>query len=402
MSESQLPWVVELKAAAMPQAIRAQFEKKLVIGRYDRATNIKPDVDLTPYSAELHGISRQHAALVAKAVQLMVVDLNSGNGTFLNGTRLPPHQETPLNSDDRLLLGTLELEVKVLLAPSYAAGFYKDSSMQMNNAAVVPGSGQVVLLVQNDEGVAKVLTAALEKCGFKPVVARSVVTAIRLFNQRRPSAVILDWALPDMPGAELCRYVRRDANFHATPLIVVAKQKSTPIVKDALDSGADVVLAEPLSIKELQHIVTTLVGQPAQGTPAFDTRHLVGTAPLQAIQPQTRQNSIVLFIAGSKEPMVLTLNQPLTFGRSVSQSFQSHVDLTRHNAVDNGVSRLHARLHFENGNFFVEDLNSVNGTYINGDPLKPGVKSPLKNADEMRLGRLRIYTYFLDDADKSE
>lgn len=402
MSESQLPWVVELKASPMPQPIRAQFEKKLVIGRYDRATNVKPDVDLTPYNAEQHGISRQHAALVAKSTQLMVVDLNSGNGTFLNGTRLPPHQETPLRGEDHLLLGTLEMEVKVLLAPSYAVGFYKDSSMQLNSTAVAQGNGQVILLVQNDEGVAKVLTAAMEKTGFKPIVARSVVTAIRLFNQRRPSAVVMDWALPDMPGAELCRYVRRDANFGSTPLIVIAKQKSTPIVKDALDSGADVVLAEPLSIKELQHIVTRLVGQPAQGTPAFDTRHLVGTAPLQAIQPQTRRNSLVVFISGSKEPLVLTLSQPLTFGRSVSQSFQSHVDLTKHNAVDNGVSRLHARLHFENGIFFVEDLNSVNGTFVNGDPLKPGVKTPLKNADELRLGRLRMYTYFLDDADKPE
>ena len=94
MSESQLPWVVELKASPIPQPIRAQFEKRLVIGRSDKATNVKPDVDLTPYNADVYGISRQHAALVAKSSQLMVVDLNSGNGTYLNGTRLPPHEET--------------------------------------------------------------------------------------------------------------------------------------------------------------------------------------------------------------------------------------------------------------------------------------------------------------------
>ncbi len=401
MAQSQLPWVIELVASPIPQPIRAQFEKRLVIGRSDKATNFLPDVDLAPYHADVYGISRQHAALVANSGQLMIVDLNSGNGTYLNGVKLSPHEETALRSQDRLQLGKLPLEVRVLIAPSYALGFYKDVSMQMSQP-VVPGTGQTILLVQNDEDVSRVLTGALEQCGFKVVVAHNVVTAIRLFTQKRPSAVLLDWVLPDMPGVELCRYVRRDTNYHMTPLVVITKEKKPVVVDEALDAGADVVLAEPLSIKEVQHIVTTLVGQQEQGATNFNTRHLVGTAPLQAIQPQTRRNSIVLFISGSKEPTVLTVTQPITFGRSVSQNLQSHVDLSRNNAADNGVSRLHARLLYENRTFFIEDLNSVNGTYLNGDPLEPSLKTPLKNADELRFGRLRAYVYFLEDSDKPE
>lgn len=401
MSESQLPWVVELKAATIPQPIRAQFEKRLVIGRTDKVTNVKPDIDLTPYNADLYGISRQHAALIAKSAQLLVVDLNSGNGTYLNGTRLTPHGPIPLRGEDRLQLGKLQFEVRVLVAPSHPVGFSNDISMQMNST-VVPGSGQTVLLVQSDEEVSSVLETALEQCGYRVVTARGVVAAMRLVTQKRPSAVILDWTLPDMPGIELCRYVRRDTHHNMTPMIVVTKEKTPTMVQEALDAGANIVLAEPLSIKELQHIVTMMIGQPSHGASSFATKHLVGTAPLQAIQPQTRKNSIVVFIAGSKEPMVLTVNQPITFGRSISQSLLTHVDLTRNNAVDNGVSRLHARLHFENGVFYVEDLNSVNGTYINGDPLPPATKTPIKNADELRLGRLRMYLYFLDDAEKPD
>lgn len=401
MSELQLPWVVELRAASIPQPLRAQFEKRLVIGRTDKVTNIQPDIDLTPYNADLYGISRQHAALHVKSSQLLVVDLNSGNGTFLNGTRLTPHEPIPLRSEDQLQLGKLQLEVRVLIAPSYAVGFSHDISMQVGNA-VVSGAGQTVLLVQSDEEVSKVVSTALEKCGYKVATARSVVSAMRLFTQKQPSAVILDWTLPDMPGVELCRYVRRDTRLHMTPLIIIAKEKKPALVQEALDAGANVVISEPLSIRELQHIASTLIGQPQQGMSAFSTKHLVGTAPLQAMQPQTRRNSIVIFVAGSKEPLVMTINQPMTFGRSVSQNLQSHIDLTRNNAVDNGVSRLHARLHYENNNFYIEDLNSINGTYVNGDPLKPATKRMLNNADELRLGRLRMYLYFLDDAEKSE
>lgn len=401
MPESELSWVVELKAASISQPIRAQFEKRLVIGRSDRATNVKPDVDLSPYDAVQYGISRQHAALVAKTSQLMVVDLNSGNGTFLNGTRLEPHQETLLRGEDHLQLGTLEIQVRVVVAPSFAVGFHNDASVQMSGA-VTGGAGQTVLLVLRDEEVTSVLTSAMEKCGFKVAMARSVVAAIRQIGQKRPSAVIFDWALPDMPGIELLRYVKRDAHTQSTPLIVITKEKSAEITREALEAGADVVLAEPLSIKEVQHIVTMCINQPEKGTGGLETKVLLGTAPLQAMQPQRRHNSIVLFIAGTKEPMVLTLTQPITFGRSVSKTLQTHVDLTRHNAVDNGVSRIHARLIYDNENFFVEDLNSVNGTYVNGEPLKPSVPSPLKSADEVRLGRLRMTIYFLDDGDTPE
>ncbi|HVU10755.1 MAG TPA: FHA domain-containing protein [Phototrophicaceae bacterium] len=400
MSEPQSPWVIEINAAPMPKPIRAQFEKKLVIGRFDKATNTAPDIDLLPFGADTYGISRQHAALVAQSSELMIVDLNSGNGTYVNGVRLVPHKPTPLRGEDRVQLANLPVEVRVLITPSYAVGFYNDVGIAENT--VVPASGQTVLIVHEDEEIGEVLADALGRCGFKTVVARSVVTAIRAFNQKRPSAIVLNWMLQDMPGEELCRYVRRDARFHMTPLVVIARQKTPALVDEALDAGANVVLAEPISIREVQHVVTTLGGQPENKLTGFETKHLVGTAPLQAIQPQTRKNSLVLFIAGSKEPMVLTVNQPITFGRSVSQNSLSHVDLTRSNAVDYGVSRVHARLIYENGNFYIEDVNSVNGTYLNGDPLQPGLKAALKNADELRLGRLRMYIYFLDDAEKSE
>ena len=53
MSELQLPWVVELKAAndARNRSGRS-LRRRLVIGRTDKAANVKPDIDLTPYNAE--------------------------------------------------------------------------------------------------------------------------------------------------------------------------------------------------------------------------------------------------------------------------------------------------------------------------------------------------------------
>jgi ABC transport system ATP-binding/permease protein len=48
------------------------------------------------------------------------------------------------------------------------------------------------------------------------------------------------------------------------------------------------------------------------------------------------------------------------------------------------VSRLHARITLEEGQCFLEDLNSLNGTFVNGNPIKG--KVPIKSGDRISLG----------------
>ncbi len=52
------------------------------------------------------------------------------------------------------------------------------------------------------------------------------------------------------------------------------------------------------------------------------------------------------------------------------------------------VSRRHARIHFMNEQFLIEDLGSTNGTFVNRGPrLLPGDKQPLNNGDEIIVGK---------------
>src|SRR5262245_16154293 len=52
------------------------------------------------------------------------------------------------------------------------------------------------------------------------------------------------------------------------------------------------------------------------------------------------------------------------------------------------VSRRHARIQFLNNQYLIEDLGSTNGTFVNRGPrLAPGAKQPLKNGDEIIVGK---------------
>jgi pSer/pThr/pTyr-binding forkhead associated (FHA) protein len=52
------------------------------------------------------------------------------------------------------------------------------------------------------------------------------------------------------------------------------------------------------------------------------------------------------------------------------------------------VSRRHARIQFLNNQYLIEDLGSTNGTFVNRGPrLAPGAKQPLRNGDEIIVGK---------------
>jgi hypothetical protein len=57
--------------------------------------------------------SRQHAVISLENGQLTIEDLNSSNGTFVNRQRIYPGQKQPLNVNDVIQIGTVQLKVIV-------------------------------------------------------------------------------------------------------------------------------------------------------------------------------------------------------------------------------------------------------------------------------------------------
>jgi hypothetical protein len=84
-------------------------------------------------------------------------------------------------------------------------------------------------------------------------------------------------------------------------------------------------------------------------------------------------------------PPVPTLN----LGRGqIPDGTTPTLDLTLAGAYKSGVSRFHARLHRRPNGFYLEDLLSTNGTYINGRRIPPYAPQELRDGDKVELGRL--------------
>lgn len=92
-------------------AIKIEIEKDLILGRASQDTDTQPDLDLTPYGAAFHGVSRRHLKIMKREHSLHIMDLGSTNGTYLNGAQLYAGQPRVLREGDELRLGTLVVGV---------------------------------------------------------------------------------------------------------------------------------------------------------------------------------------------------------------------------------------------------------------------------------------------------
>lgn len=85
--------------------------RELIVGRADNITDYIPEVDMTEHGAYRLGLSRRHAVIQRDGNTLVVKDLNSRNGTFVNGAIVPGGSTHPIRNGDELRFGNLVTHV---------------------------------------------------------------------------------------------------------------------------------------------------------------------------------------------------------------------------------------------------------------------------------------------------
>lgn len=102
------------------------------------------------------------------------------------------------------------------------------------------------------------------------------------------------------------------------------------------------------------------------------------------------QNELAIHINGEEAPMVLRVTGDLLLGRfaGVEAETPAMLDFAPYNGFHMGVSRRHAMLRRLGNDLGIVDLESTNGTWINGVQIKPHESVLLRSGDRIALGRL--------------
>ena len=105
-----------------------------------------------------------------------------------------------------------------------------------------------VLVVDDEPAIRESVTYALEREGFDVEAVADGESALGAARRGTPDAVVLDVMLPDIPGTEVCRQLRRES---AVPIVLLTAKDAEVDRVVGLELGADDYVTKPFSLVEL-------------------------------------------------------------------------------------------------------------------------------------------------------
>jgi CheY-like chemotaxis protein len=137
----------------------------------------------------------------------------------------------------------------------------------------------LVLVVDDDEGITRLLELNLQYEGFEVIVAHDGQQALAAIERRRPDLVLMDVTMPAIDGITLCRRLRADPMTAALPVILLSGRGMTADAVLGLTAGADDYVVKPFDTTELMaRVRSTLVRN----------REIRGVSPLTGLPGNTR------------------------------------------------------------------------------------------------------------------
>ena len=119
------------------------------------------------------------------------------------------------------------------------------------SAALRPDPRARVLVVDDDPEIVTFLATLLELEGIESQVATSAAAALDKLQHGLPSLVLLDIAMPDRDGLDLCRELKKDPRTRDVPVFVVSARPGKDVVERALAAGAEEFIRKPFENQEL-------------------------------------------------------------------------------------------------------------------------------------------------------
>jgi two-component system response regulator AdeR len=170
------------------------------------------------------------------------------------------------------------------------------------NSFAQPAATPLVLVVEDEPGIASILSAYLEREGLRARVAQDGEEALQLFRQLRPDLVLLDIHLPKVDGVDVLRVIRNEGQV---PVIMVTALAGDVDKLLALRMGADDYVVKPFNPPEVVARVRAVLRRTqAQPAPV--------AAPIRVgpIEIDEQAHSAVVYDAkGSATPLPLTLTE---------------------------------------------------------------------------------------------
>ena len=122
-----------------------------------------------------------------------------------------------------------------------------------------------ILVVEDELSIAEPFAEGLAREGFDPVLAHTAADALRLAREIEPNVILLDLALPDGDGRDVCRTLRGESSV---PILMVTARGTETDRIVGLELGADDYVVKPFSVAEVAARIRAVLRRTAPPAPA--------------------------------------------------------------------------------------------------------------------------------------
>lgn len=132
-----------------------------------------------------------------------------------------------------------------------------------------PGSKPNVYFIDDSATMREVVKIAFRRENFNVVTCSDMASAVALFEQTAPDAVISDVIMPDKDGYQLCEFIKQHPLLGAIPVFLMSGVVNKEVAERAHQVKADELIRKPFHPQELVDRVKKLLNRPGPDrTPA--------------------------------------------------------------------------------------------------------------------------------------
>ena len=120
-----------------------------------------------------------------------------------------------------------------------------------------------ILLVDDEQDVLEMVSRTFLRAGYEVVTALNGENALRLVASAQPDLIVLEVALPDIDGFEVCRRVRLDSQL---PIVMLTARDAEEDVMRGFRLGVDDYVTKPFSARLLAARVAAVLRRTCQSS----------------------------------------------------------------------------------------------------------------------------------------
>lgn len=112
-------------------------------------------------------------------------------------------------------------------------------------------ANEKILVVDDEEHIAELISYNLTSNGYKVIVANNGNDAVKLAVEEKPNLILLDLMIPGKDGYDVCKDVRSNSEIRNIPIIMLTAKSEELDKILGLELGADDYITKPFSVREL-------------------------------------------------------------------------------------------------------------------------------------------------------